>query len=72
MAITLDSLILEVLDEHPRSIEVFRRYGMGQIEDPEVRPIAVGASLQVAANFVGLSAEQAAQMIEELNGVVEA
>ena len=69
MAITLDTLILDVLDEHPRSIDIFRKYGMGQIEDPGVRELAAGASLKVAVDFVGLPREEAAALVDELNAV---
>ena len=69
MAITLDTLILDVLDEHPGSIDVFRKYGMGQIEDPGVRELATGASLKVAIDFVGLPREEAEALVDELNAV---
>jgi hypothetical protein len=67
--ITNESLILDVLDAYPATIEVFRKYGMGQIEEPAIREMAEGASLQVAANFVGLTQDQADEMVRELNAV---
>jgi hypothetical protein len=67
VAITLETMILDVVDNHPKSIEVFRKYGLGQIEDPGIRSMAAGASLQTAIGFVGLSADQSEAMLKELN-----
>jgi hypothetical protein len=60
-------MVLDVLDNHPKSIEIFRKYGMGQIEDPGIRSMAAGASLQTAFQFVGMTAEQQESMLKELN-----
>ena len=38
--ITSETMVLDVLDQRPKSIEVFRKYGMGQIEDPSIRSMA--------------------------------
>jgi hypothetical protein len=67
MAITRQSMVLEVLDNHPKSLEVFKKYGMGQIEDPSIRAMAAGANLETAFSFVGLGAEQQEAMLKELN-----
>ena len=64
--ITRETMVLDVLDQHPRSIEVFKKYGMGQIEDPSIRSMAAGASLATAFQFVGLSADQQEAMLQEL------
>ena len=69
MPITIDSMILDILDQHPKSIEVFRKYGLGQIEDPSIRGMAAGASLETAVSFVGLSADQSTAMLKELNEI---
>lgn len=67
MSITPDSMVLDILDEYPKSIEVFRKYGMGQIEDPSIRSMAAGASLATAFDYLGMSAEQQESMLRELN-----
>lgn len=72
MAITMDTMILDVLDKHPESIEVFKKFGMGQIEDPGIRSMAAGASLLTAVGFVGLNGDQQAAMLKELNEVTGA
>jgi hypothetical protein len=71
MSITMDSPILDVLETYPRTIEVFRKYGMGQIEDPSIRAMAAGASLDMAAGFLNLSQEQRSAMLDELNAVAQ-
>jgi hypothetical protein len=72
MAITMDSPILQVLATHPKSIEVFRKYGMGQIEDPQVQAMAAGASLETAAGFVGLTSQQRESFLSELQQLAQA
>jgi hypothetical protein len=66
MTIDRNSILLDILAEHPKTIEVFRKYGMGQIEDPSIQAMAAGASLETAFSFVGLSAEQQEAMLKEL------
>ncbi len=65
--ITRQSMVLEVLDNHPKAIEVFKKYGMGQIEDTTIRGMAAGANLETAFSFVGLGADQQEAMLRELN-----
>jgi hypothetical protein len=66
MTIDRNSILLDILAEHPKTIEVFRKYGMGQIEDPSIQAMAAGANLETAFSFVGLSAEQQEAMLKEL------
>ena len=67
MAITRQSLVIEVLDNHPKTLEVFKKYGMGQIEDPAMRAMAAGANLETAFSFVGLQGDRQEEMLKELN-----
>ena len=69
MPLTLDSMILDILNQHPKSMEVFRKYGLGQIEDPSIRGMAAGASLETAVGYIGLSADQSSAMLKELNEI---
>jgi hypothetical protein len=71
MTIDRNSMLLDILDKHPKTIEVFRKYGMGQIEDPGIRAMAAGANLDTAFTFVGLSAEQQEAMLKDLREAIE-
>ncbi|HEY7271013.1 MAG TPA: DUF1858 domain-containing protein [Dehalococcoidia bacterium] len=71
MAITRQSMVLEVLDSHPKTLEVFKKYGLGQIEDPSIRAMAAGANFETAFSFVGLAADQQEAMLKDLNEAAE-
>jgi hypothetical protein len=71
MLITLETMVVDLIEEHPEVLEVFKRFGMERLEDPSIRSMATGATIDTAAAFAELTSDRREAFLRDLNEAIQ-